>query len=148
MWSSRLTVTPRCQQTWRAVLFLDVGALTLLGDMTLRPHISRPSSDEANNLKECLKNHISNHEYIYSLQHFMPLNPACNWGARYFKLDAAFWSSSIQRFFSKVVPADTVIEMPPPKITKALCSEFSVNRERIGTCPRTLKVCRNCGLLA
>lgn len=54
IWSSRLTVTPRCQQTCKAVLFLDVGAFTLLGVIALRPHISRPSSEDAGNCKKSL----------------------------------------------------------------------------------------------
>lgn len=59
MWSSRLTVTPRCQQTCKAVLFLDVGAL-LLGVIALRPHISRPSSEDAKIIKLQISIKISN----------------------------------------------------------------------------------------
>lgn len=44
-WSRRPTVAPRCQHTCNAVLLRDGGVLAV-EPFELRPHVSRPSSEE------------------------------------------------------------------------------------------------------
>lgn len=96
--------------------------------------------------------------FQYLLQFFNEPIDNCTWGLFLISADA-FDSSANHNVFSAVVPALTwkkkkkltntsfsivkskpltVIARCPPNITNALCSEFSVNNDRTGTCPNIL----------